>query len=221
MISVGGYYCSGRSNGHHLQGVAMVISNRLQSSVVEFTPVDECIMVMRLKLAFGFMSLIVVYAPTDVCKLDVKEMLHAKVASVLDRCPQRDICVVLGDFNVVSGCDRAGYEMSVGPHGSGADAGSKNRLLFRDFARSQKLRISGSWYQRPNPLRWMWYSDVGNAAKKIDHILVSTRWRILQNCRVYRSAVVPIINWLWLPSGSISKLPSGPMITLGCFPWTG
>ncbi len=25
-------------------------------------------------------------------------------------------------------------------------------------------------------------------AKEIDHILVSTRWRILQNCRVYRSA---------------------------------
>ena len=31
-------------------------------------------------------------------------------------------------------------------------------------------------------------NNVGNAMKEIDHILVSTRWRILQNCRVYRSA---------------------------------
>ena len=89
---------------------------------------------------------------------------------------------------MVSVCDRAGYEMLVSPHGSGVHTGSENSLLFRDFARSQKLRISGSWYQRPDPHRWTWYSDVGNAVKEIDHILVSTRWRILQNCRVYRSA---------------------------------
>ncbi|XP_069995849.1 glutamate receptor 4-like [Penaeus vannamei] len=44
----------------------VTISSRLQPSVVEFTP-DECIMVMGLKLAFGFMSLIAVYAPTNVC----------------------------------------------------------------------------------------------------------------------------------------------------------
>ena len=33
-----------------------------------------------------------------------------------------------------------------------------------------------------------WYSNAGGVAKEIDHILVSTRWRILQNCRVFRSA---------------------------------
>ncbi|XP_069972960.1 uncharacterized protein [Penaeus vannamei] len=107
-ISVGGYtyYWSRHSDGHHLQGVAMVISSRLQPSVVEVTPIDEHIMVMRLKQSSGFMSLITVYAPTD----------------------------------------------------------------------------------RPDPHRWTWYSDAGNAAKEIDPILVSPRWRILQNCRVYRSA---------------------------------
>ena len=58
MISVDGYtyYWSGRSDGHHLQGVAMAISSRLQPSVVEVTSVDERIMVLRLKLAFGFTS---------------------------------------------------------------------------------------------------------------------------------------------------------------------
>ena len=142
------------ANGHHLQGVAIAVSGRLQPSVVEVIPVDERIMVMRLKLSLGFMSLIAVYAPTDVCKLDVKEMFYAKLASVSDRCPRRDIRIVLGDFNAVSSCDRGGYEMSVGPHGSGADAGSENSLLFRDFTRSPKLRISGSWYQHPGPHRW-------------------------------------------------------------------
>ena len=138
MISEGGYtyHWSGRSDGHHLQGVAIAISSRLQPSVVEVAPVDERIMVMRMKHSFGFISLIAVYAPTDVSKPDVKEMFYAKLASVVDSCPQRDIRIVLGDFNAVSGCDRVGYKMSVSPHGSGVDAGSENSLLLRDFARS-------------------------------------------------------------------------------------
>ncbi|XP_069989471.1 craniofacial development protein 2-like [Penaeus vannamei] len=173
----------GRSDDHHLQGVAIDISSRLQPSVVKVTPVDERLMVLRLKLSFSFTSLIAVYAPTDVCKLDMKENFYIKLTSVVDKCPRR---FVLGDFNEVSGCDRAGYEMPVSPYGSGADAGRQNSLLFP--GRSQKLRFSGSWYQRPDSHRWAWYSDAGNAAKEIDHILVSTRWRILQNCRVYRSA---------------------------------
>ena len=62
MTSVGGYtyYWSGCSDGHRLQGVTIAISNRLQPSGVEVTLVDERIMVLRLKLAFGFMSLIAV-----------------------------------------------------------------------------------------------------------------------------------------------------------------
>lgn len=70
---------------------------------------------------FGFTSLIAVYTPTEVCKLNVKEMFYAKPTSVTDSCPQQDICIVLGDFNAVSDCDQAGREMS------------------------QKLRNFGSW----------------------------------------------------------------------------
>ncbi|XP_069972238.1 uncharacterized protein [Penaeus vannamei] len=171
------YYWLDRSDSHHLQGVSIAISSRLQPSVGEVTPVDKRIMVLRLKLSFGFMSLIAVYAPTDVC-----------------------------DFNAVSDCDLAGYEMSVGPQGSGADTGSEKSLLFRDFVRSQNLRISGFWYQRSDQNRWTWYSDVGNAAKEIDHILVSTRWRIYQNYRVYRSAKFCGTD-LRLVAATLSKSP--------------
>ena len=34
----------------------------------------------------------------------------------------------------------------------------------------------------------MWHQEYEQLEKEIDHILVSTRWRILQSCRVYRSA---------------------------------
>ncbi|XP_069998230.1 uncharacterized protein [Penaeus vannamei] len=159
-ISIGGYtyYWSSRSDGHHLQGVAITISSRLQPSVVGVTPFDQRIMIC------------------------------VTLASESDSCPRGDIRIVLGDFNAVSGCDRAGYEMSVRSHNSGTYASSKNNFPFRNFARSQKLRISGSWYQRSGKKYcWTWYSD---AAKEFDHILISTRWRILQNYRVFRGCRV-------------------------------
>ena len=187
-ISCGDYtYCwSGTSNGTRVRGVAVAISSKLWPFVVEVTPVDERIMRVRLKHTLGFMSLVAVYAPTEVYKIEEKEMFYAKLDSVLDQCPPRDTLIVLGDFNAVTGTERAGYELCVGPHGSGTR--NTNSSLLLNFARSRRLRIAGSWYQRPELHRWTWYSNAGGVAKEIDHILVSTRWRILQNCRVFRSA---------------------------------
>ncbi|KAG0725368.1 Craniofacial development protein 2 [Chionoecetes opilio] len=176
------------SNGHRVRGVAIGISSKLQPSVVEVTPVDERIMRVRMKHTLGFMSLVAVYAPTEMRKTEEKEMFYAKLDSVLDQCPPRDTLIVLGDFNATTGTVRDGYELCVGPHGSGTR--NTNSSLLLNFARSRRLRIAGSWYQRPELHRWTWYSNAGGVAKEIDHVLVSTRSRILQNCRVYRSAEV-------------------------------
>ncbi len=101
---------------------------------------------MRLKHTLSFMSLVAVYAPTEMCETE-EETFYGKLDSVLDQCS-----------------------------------------LLLNFARSRGLRIAGSWYQKPELHRWTWNSNAGWVAKENDHILVSTRWRILQNCRVFRSA---------------------------------
>ena len=133
-----------------------------------------------LKHSLGFMSVVAVYAPTEVWETE-EEMLYGKFDSVLDQCPCRDALIVLGDFNAVTDTGRTGYEICVGPHGSGTRNDNSSFLL--NSARSRNLRIAGSWYQRPTLHRWTWYSNAGGVAKEIDHILVSTRWRIVQNCR--------------------------------------
>lgn len=54
-----------------------------------------------------------------------------------------------------------------------------------------KIRIFGSWYQRSEQYRLTWYRNTSRGvAKESDHILVSTRWKILQNCWVYHNAEV-------------------------------
>ena len=59
------YYWSGMSNGHHIKGVAIGTSSRLQPSVVKVTPGDECIRRLRLKHILGFMSVVAVYTLTE------------------------------------------------------------------------------------------------------------------------------------------------------------
>ena len=86
------------------------------------------------------MSVVAVYAPTEVCETE-KKMLYAKLDSVLDQCPRRDALIVLGDFNAVIGTERAGYEICVGPHGSGTR--NYNSFFLLNFARSRRLRIAG------------------------------------------------------------------------------
>ena len=65
-----------------------------------------------------------------------------------------DALIVLGDFNAATGTERAGYEICVGPHGSGTRKDNSSFLL--NFARSRRLRIAGSWYQRPALQRCTW-----------------------------------------------------------------
>ena len=136
--------------------------------------------------------------------------------SVVDQCPWRDTLLVWGDFNVSTGTDKDGYETCVGPHGSGTV-----NLKFLDIARSHGLKVAGSWFQRPQVHRWTWDSNAGGIAKEIDHVLVDGHWRMIQNCRVHRSAQFLntdhrlVVATLKLQLKSRRMLPSQPRLVVG------
>ena len=65
----------------------------------------------------------------------------------------------------------------VSPHGSGTM--NQNGTKYLDFARSHGLRMTGSWFHRPQAHRWTWNSNAGGVAKEIDHVHVTGRWRMI------------------------------------------
>ena len=97
-IMVGGYtyYCSGRSDGYHAQGVAAAVSNKLTPIIIKVTPVNERIMRRRIHHYLGVISLVSVYASTEASDLTVKDAFYATLESVVDQCPRRDTLLVLG-----------------------------------------------------------------------------------------------------------------------------
>ena len=115
--------------------------------------------------------------------------------------------------------DRDGYETCVGPHGSGTV--NQNSTKFLDFARSHGLRVAGSWFQCPQAHRRTWYSNAGGVTKEIDHVLVDGRWRMIQNCTVYRSAQFLntdhriVVATLKLQLKSRRMVPSPPRLDVG------
>ena len=110
----------------------------------------------------------------------------SKLNLTLEQWLRWDILSALGDFNAVTGTERVGYKFCVDPHGSGTRNTSSSLL---NFAKSRRLKIAGSWYQRLELHCWTWHRNAGGVAKEIAHNLISTR-RILQNCRVFRSAEI-------------------------------
>ena len=110
--------------------------------IIEVTPVNERIRRLRIRHSFGVISLVSVSALTEASDLTVKDAFYAMPESEVDQCPRRDTLSVLGDFTASTGTDRDGYEMCVGPHGSGTVNLSSTKLL--DFARSHGLSVAGS-----------------------------------------------------------------------------
>ena len=56
------------------------------------------------------------------------------------------------------------------------------------------------------------HSNAGGVAKEIDHVLVDCRWRMIQKCRVYRSAQFLNPNHMLK---SKRMVPSQPRLDVG------
>ena len=110
---------------------------------------------MRLRIShtLGVISLVSAYDPTGISEFSAKEALPP-VPDGGGLVSKGNTFIVLGDFNATTGTDRDGYESCVGPHGSGSRNESSSMLL--DFAKSRRMRLAGSWFQRLDLHRWTW-----------------------------------------------------------------
>ena len=81
-------YWFGCSDGYHVKGVTVALSNKLTPIIIEVTPVNERIMRQRIRHFLGVISQVSVYAPTEASDLTVKDAFCATLESVVDQCPR-------------------------------------------------------------------------------------------------------------------------------------
>ena len=62
------------------------MSNKLTPMMIEATPVNECIIRLRISHSLGVVSLVSAYAPTEASDLTVKDAFYTTLESVVDQC---------------------------------------------------------------------------------------------------------------------------------------
>ena len=79
------YYWTAHSDGYHTQGVAVAVSNKLTPMTIEVTPDNERIMRLRIRHSLCIISLVSVYAASDIT---MKDAFSVTLESVIDQCPR-------------------------------------------------------------------------------------------------------------------------------------
>ena len=174
---------SGRSYNKRTEGVALALDPSASRALISWRPISERLLTATFKHRHGRLQVIACYAPTN-SHIDANK--NQTLTDLIASFARHDIVVVLGDLNATIGSDRRGYESVLGPHSSGSRNDNGERLL--DLCALHRLKITSSWFRRRNMHRWTWISNDGRTKKELDYIIVSARWNIVQNCRVYRSA---------------------------------
>ena len=131
-------------NAPHTEGVALMLSRSAQSALIGWEAHAPRIITasFRTKKKKIKMNVIQCYAPTNDSDEENKDQFYNRLQTIIDKCPVKDVNILMGDFNAKIGKDNTGYEEVMGKHGLGEI--NENGERFADTCALNKIVIGGS-----------------------------------------------------------------------------
>ena len=175
----------------HTEGVALMLSRPAQRALIGWEAHGPRIITasFRTKKKKIKMNVIQCYAPTNESDEETKDLFYSRLQSILDKCREKDVTILMGDFNAKIGMDNNGYEEVMGTQGVGEM--NKNGERFADTCALNKVVIGGSIFTHKRIHKTTWVSTDHVTENQIDHICIGKRFRrSLQDVRVKRGADV-------------------------------
>lgn len=176
-------------SGHeniHAHGVAILISKDKAKTLLEWEPVSERLIRVRLNSKFCKLTILQCYAPTNEVEEEVKEDWYEQLQMAVSQVPQHDV-LLTGNVNAKVGTNNFNNERELGRHGCGDRNNNDERL--DDFCMSNNLVIGGTIFPHKNIHKLTWQSPDGRTINQIDHIIINGKWcRSLQDVRAYWGA---------------------------------
>ncbi|XP_068227651.1 craniofacial development protein 2-like [Palaemon carinicauda] len=134
------------------------------------------------------MHIIVCYDPTNYSPVEREEEYYEELQSVVDEIPERDMKIVIDDFNAKVGRNNRGIKNVIGVECLNEFA-NKNGALLISFCSANNLVIGGILFQKKNIHKYTWTSPCGIYKRQIEHITINKeRSGNLINVRSYRGA---------------------------------
>lgn len=185
-------YYSGNNDTGHSNGVAIMIKNHLKTSVINFHPVSDRVMLLQLRAKPVNINIVQVYAPTAAKNHDhLIDPFYEDVSSVLLKLKAHECNIVMGDFNAKIGEDIV--HGVVGRFGLGERNERGDRLV--QFCQEQKLIIANTLFKLPPRRLYTWTSPAHTAKNivrnQIDFVLVNERFKnCVKSAKTYPGADV-------------------------------
>ncbi len=121
------------------------------------------------------MNVVLGYAPTNDSSEDDKDSFYSQLSGILEKLRNRDINIIMGNFNTKIGKDNRGFEQVMEQYG--LEEMNENGERFADTCVSNNLVIGGSIYQHKRILQATWISPDHVTENQTDHICISKRFR--------------------------------------------
>ena len=111
-----------------------------------FDSVSKRILCIRLKLHTGFVTLVAMYAPTNELRNEEESVeFYQALQDTVRQVPERDMLIVLGDFNARVGNDVEAWCSTLGKFGPAEQNENSRRLL--DFCSLHDLMVTNTLFK--------------------------------------------------------------------------
>ncbi|VDP50706.1 unnamed protein product, partial [Schistosoma curassoni] len=133
------------------------------------------------------MNIIQCYAPTNDSNDDIKDQFYERLQSIIEKCPRKDLTILMVDLNAKVGIDNTGYEDIMGRNGLGQR--SENGERFANLCALNKLVIGGTIFPHKRIHEATWIPRDHTTENQIDRICINKKFRrTMEDVRIRRGA---------------------------------
>ena len=133
------------------------------------------------------LNIIQCYAPTNDKDEGTKEDFYNKLQTVLDKMKEKDVTILMVDFNAKVGSNNRGYEEVMGTHGIWEM--NENGEMFADLCSINRFIIGGSVFPHRRIHKATLVAPDHRTENQIDHMCIRQKFRrSMQDVRVHRGA---------------------------------
>lgn len=162
-------------NSARRHGVGILLSPNSRKGLMDWKPISERLIMVRLRNRVRNITIIQCYAPTEEAAEEEKDSFYEQLTDVVRTAKTQDIKIILGDFNAKVGSDNEGVELVMGKHGEGVRNDNGGRLI--EFCGINELVIGGTLFPHKKCHKLTWTSPNAQTENQIDHILICKKWR--------------------------------------------
>ncbi len=161
----------------HMHGVAFMLSKTAQSALIGWEAHGPRIITASFKTRERRINMNVVQccSPTNDSAEETKEDFYNQLQVVLQRQPERNITILMGDLNAKIGSENTGYEEVMGQQGLGEM--NDNGERFANLCATSNLVIGGSIFPHRRIHKATWVSPDLSTENQIDHVCITRKFR--------------------------------------------